>query len=711
MRIRVKLLILLLAIALGPLIASTVMHRQLTRRLGRGLSSGRREILERGARIMLQHVVNEYGAIVKRDKYLIQSAVEIQAREVERRLADSPPSARTLLLATDFDNGGDVPGDTARSPMHKTFNAEGKQVRMRVAYSDQAYLPAAGVDSTDITDEMMRLVTMPEVYSELRQPIPYAIKWQYTSMEAGFHTTYPSHGGYPSDYDPRKRHWYTETRDAGTLTWIVITDVTTGLMTLTAAKPVYSPDGAFAGVTAIDVPMTGILEVLNMPAQWGNAAMGMFVAPGRKGTEEEGKVAILVQASEVDKQRDWRKPVEVAFLDSDDPEQFAELMADALAGNSGVRRMSYRGRDALWAYSGVVEDAGEGFPVVIVPYDTIMAPAVAAQQQVLGGIGLALRATGAGLLLVVMAIAVLATMASRTVTRPISLLTDAAADLAGGNFDAQVEVRGKDEIGELGEIFNDMGPKLREREKLKHSLELAMEVQQHLLPEESPELDGFDVAGKSIYCDETGGDYYDFIDLLDMGPGKLGVAVGDVTGHGIGAALLMASARAVLRSQAGHAGGDLSGLFELLNHHLVRDTGDARFMTLFYGLLDSDARTLSWTSGGHDPALWLRRATGAFEELPNLGIPLGILEGQTFEASGPITLATGDVVVIGTDGIWEAANEAGEMFGKDRLREIIAAKADEAARYIYAAIVDAVRDHLGDCPQEDDITLVAIKAM
>ncbi len=174
---------------------------------------------------------------------------------------------------------------------------------------------------------------------------------------------------------------------------------------------------------------------------------------------------------------DWRKPVEVDTLESEDQQQFAELLADALTGNSGVGRMPYRGQDALWAYSGVVEGGGEGFPVLIVPYETIMAPAAAAEKQVLAWIGMVLRVTGLGLAVVVVVIVVLAALASRTVTRPIRMLTDAAEALAGGNFDARVAIYGSDEIGELSKIFNDTGPKLKEREKLKHSLELAKEVQ------------------------------------------------------------------------------------------------------------------------------------------------------------------------------------------------------------------------------------------
>ena len=127
------------------------------------------------------------------------------------------------------------------------------------------------------------------------------------------------------------------------------------------------------------------------------------------------------------------------------------------------------------------------------------------------------------------------------------------------------------------------------------------------------------------------------------------------------------------------------------------------------GLLDGPGRSLTWASGGHDPALWLRRADGRFEELPNTGVPLGILDGAPFDQAGPVTIRPGDIIVIGTDGIWEASNPEREQFGKDRLRQVVAASAERSAAEIHAAVVAAVHAFRGSAPQTDDITLVVIK--
>jgi len=306
---------------------------------------------------------------------------------------------------------------------------------------------------------------------------------------------------------------------------------------------------------------------------------------------------------------------------------------------------------------------------------------------------------------------VVALYISWRLNRPIRLLGAGMAKVARGEVGAYVQpMRTGDEFEALIGQFNTMVAGLGERDRMKESLAVAMEIQQHLLPQENPQLEGFDIAGKSLYCDETGGDYYDFIWLGDIGADKLGIAVGDITGHGIAAALLMASARGVLRSHAVRHGTDLDELFGAINLHLVRDTGDERFMTLFYGILDGVERTLTWTSGGHDPALWLRRQRGEIQELPNTGIPLGILEEARYTQGGPVTLDHGDIIVIGTDGIWETRNPAEEMFGKDRLRQILSTQADSPAAEIHAAIVEAVRIFQGTAPRDDDITLVVIKA-
>ncbi len=710
MKIRWKLLILLLAIALVPLIVWTGLHLVSMRRLGGRLASDRRAILTEIARHHLRHIVDDYGRIIERDTEILELALRIQVDEVEDRLARKPPASPHLFFGEDYDKGVNLPSGMKPSARLKRLGPDGKVVPIQVTYDQQVCVPVSGVDRKAIADGLARLSTMPEAYRSLHESNAKRISWQYTALESGIHTCYPGHGGYPGDYDPRIRTWYTQAKEEGALIWTLpAVDVSTRMVALSLAMPVHYPDGSFAGVTAIDVPLESIFSELTLPEQWAGDAASLLVFPGLKGDESEGKLVILTQKSYEGYRKDWRGPELKQYLESEDTDELKALVADAVAGKSGVRKMRYKGKDALWAYG--AGGAEEAFPVVIVPYEKVVAHAEEAEKYVLDRMTHNIRIAGVVMFVVVVIVAIVAFIISRSVTRPLVRLAEAGERLAGGDYDAGVQIRTGDELQDLGEIFNDMGPKLRQHADMQRSLAVAMEIQQQLLPQESPKIDGFDVAGTSIYCDETGGDYYDFIDLVDLGAGKLGIAVGDVTGHGIGAALLMASARGVLRSHAGRHGEDLGELFGVLNTHLVRDTGETRFMTLFYGVLDAETRSLEWTSGGHDPAIWLRRSMGKIEELPNTGVPLGIMEGATFDSVKPITLEAGDVIAIGTDGIWEAADAAGEMFGKDRMREVLSACADSSAADIHAAVVAAVNEFLGATHQQDDITLVIIKAM
>ncbi len=710
MKIRWKLLILLLAIALTPTIVAAVLHRLWTWRLGSRLASDTRQILEENARRHLHALVDDFRRLLNRDKSILELSLTHQAREVERRLASPPPPSPRLFFSADYDKETGLPAGMAPSKQHFRAGPGGKLVPIPVTYREQVYVVAPGADRAAIAAGMARLATMPKVYEFLYRANPGHMYWQYTALESGFHTSYPGHGGYPAGYDPRKRPWYQLAKEYDAQTWLPpLVEASTRTVTLALAMPVRRPDGSFAGVTAIDVSLTGMFEDLRLPEAWGGEASALFVIPGWPDGATEGKLVVLAQKGHQERRRDWEAAVAWRFLESDEPAKLAALVQDAAAGHSGVRQMRYRGRDCFWAYgAGSPEDP---FPVVIVPYDRIVAQAVEAEDYVLDSIIEGLTITGVILLFVIVAVVVVAWRTALSVTRPVRQLTQAAEKLASGDYTSPVDIRTGDELQELGEIFNHMAPRLQERERMKQSLALAMEVQQNLLPQEPPELAGFDIAGKSDYCEETGGDYFDFIDLMDIGPGKLGIAVGDVSGHGVGAALLMASARAVLRSHAIHHGENLSKLFEELNRHLVADTGDEQFITLFYGVLSAEARTLSWTSGGHDPALWLRHASGEIEELPNTGMPVGMLDSATYDQAGPIVLEAGDVIVIGTDGIWEATSPTGEAFGKGRLRQLLTATADQPAHEIRATVARTVHDFRGAQPQEDDITLVVIKAL
>ena len=210
--------------------------------------------------------------------------------------------------------------------------------------------------------------------------------------------------------------------------------------------------------------------------------------------------------------------------------------------------------------------------------------------------------------------ALLAFVFIRQVIRPIKSLSSAAAQLAEGDWTARAGLETNDELGDLARTFNDMVPKLQERTKMQDALRLAMEIQRNLLPRKSPVLVGAEVAGVNMPADQTGGDYYDFLDLSAWEKDTLAVAVGDVTGHGISAALLMTTARALLRSRATPPG-DIAQLIADVNTRLSDDTPDGRFMTLLYMVIDCRDRNVRLVSAGHDPVLCYDPDTDRFSEL------------------------------------------------------------------------------------------------
>ena len=300
-------------------------------------------------------------------------------------------------------------------------------------------------------------------------------------------------------------------------------------------------------------------------------------------------------------------------------------------------------------------------------------------------------------------------LAGRSILEPVRDLMGLVKRVRGGDFDSRVTVVANDELGVLGSGMNDMAAGLGERERLLRSLNLAKEVQQALLPEKDPQIEGLDVAGISRYCDETGGDYFDYLPAGRPGPRQLSVVVGDVSGHGISAALLMTSCRAYLRQRAA-AGGRPGAIVGDVNRQLARDVEESgSFTTLFFLRLELGARALSWVRAGHEPAIFYDPAADAFDELRGEGPALGMHADWDYTEGRRERLAPGSIVVVGTDGIFEARKPEGEMFGRQRLCEVVRRHRQAGARQIVAACLAALDRFRGQARSEDDETLIVIK--
>jgi sigma-B regulation protein RsbU (phosphoserine phosphatase) len=302
-------------------------------------------------------------------------------------------------------------------------------------------------------------------------------------------------------------------------------------------------------------------------------------------------------------------------------------------------------------------------------------------------------------------------LVSSNLTKPLQEITHVLRKVQHGLFETRVRVTSNDEIGYTGDVINAMTEGLIERDRIKQSLALAKEIQQNLLPKDTWKLDGFDVAGKSEYCDDTGGDYFDFIPAVGGEDQKLGVAIGDVSGHGISSALLMATVRSALRQRAFHPG-NTAQIISDVNRQLVQDiesSGD--FVTLFFLIIDTASKELTWVRAGHDPAILYDPASGSFEELRGSGLALGVDGRYIYEEQKGAMLSREQVILLGTDGVWEAPDLKGNRFGKEAVYEAVRRHHQGSANEILDRILSAQVAFQGSAKREDDSTLVIIKTL
>jgi sigma-B regulation protein RsbU (phosphoserine phosphatase) len=300
-------------------------------------------------------------------------------------------------------------------------------------------------------------------------------------------------------------------------------------------------------------------------------------------------------------------------------------------------------------------------------------------------------------------------LSGKSIIEPITDMMVLVRRVRKGHFKQKVRVVSNDELGVLGDGLNEMTEGLIERDRIRHSLYLAQEVQQTLLPRENPKVDGLDIAATIVYCDETGGDYYDYLDTSKTYPGSFTMAIGDVSGHGIPSALMMATARAFLR-QRSMLPGTPADIVSDVNRQITRDFAESGgFMTLFYLSIDPANRSLGWVRAGHDPAIFYDPELDKFDELHGAGMALGVDADRRYEQFRKTDLKQGQVIILGSDGLWEARNPKGEMFSKEPVRRIIRQSHTATAREILTACFNRFNVFLGDRAPEDDVTLVVIR--
>lgn len=243
----------------------------------------------------------------------------------------------------------------------------------------------------------------------------------------------------------------------------------------------------------------------------------------------------------------------------------------------------------------------------------------------------------------------------------------------------------------------------KDKNRMEEQLNLAFEIQRNLLPKSPPMFEGYDISGSSTPAQSVGGDYFDFIPIDEN---RLAICVGDVSGKGLPAALLMANVQATLRGQT-LVEAPVYEKVERANKLLFRCTDDERFITLFYGVLDKTSHELAYCSAGHERPLVLS-SDGSHTRLEKGGLALGVFENVRYSRES-VVLHPGDVLVIFSDGVTDATNAANEPYGRERLASLLRERRHEPANILVETVMEDVDAHVGGAPRFDDFTLVVVK--
>src|SRR5712671_5073766 len=247
-----------------------------------------------------------------------------------------------------------------------------------------------------------------------------------------------------------------------------------------------------------------------------------------------------------------------------------------------------------------------------------------------------------------------------------------------------------------------------EKKRLDHDLEIARDIQRILLPSEAPNVNGFEISGINVPARQVSGDYFDYIKVDDE---RLGVAIADVSGKGVPASLIMAICRSVLRAEAARNPSP-ADVLRNVNRQLYPDIKEDMFISMAYLILGHQQDGVTLARAGHDAPLWYKRQSQTVIPVKSPGMVVGIDSGSVFDrltVDFAVPLERGDCLVLYTDGITETLNSDGDEFGVDRMMQSVRASANDSAQAIVKRIIEDVREFTGSVPQNDDITVIAIR--
>ena len=499
-------------------------------------------------------------------------------------------------------------------------------------------------------------------------------------------------------YGDEKWQWWHAPKNTGRGDWTdPFFDEGAGNVLMVTYSTPFSRDGRFRGVTTVDIMLPKLRESI-----------------GRAIVSERPFVILTSKGQYVYSANESRIMSSTVFevAEAEGRPDVAEVARHVVSGQSGVSSIDGWGptadglRDTQWIFYAPIESTGWGFAAMM------------PESEALAGVRSRMTFAAAALALTLVLIVGCIWFASGLIARPIVQLRSAVIEIAGGNLDARVEgISGRDEVGELARSFNKMTTDLRanvdqlaqeraSREKIERDLDLARQIQRGLLPKADPNTPGFEIAGWNQAADQTGGDYFDWLELPD---GRTIITLADVTGHGIGPALIVAVCRAYMRAAAGAGGVNLTEALGRVNDLLHDDIPEGRFVTAVVAIVDPDKARISMLSAGQAPLLFYEAAAGTVHNWDADDLPLGIMSGVKFDKPREVDFASGDVLVLTTDGFFEWANPRGEQYGTTRMENFLKANHALAPQAFIDELYKAVLVHAEGTEQADDLTAVVIR--
>jgi sigma-B regulation protein RsbU (phosphoserine phosphatase) len=491
--------------------------------------------------------------------------------------------------------------------------------------------------------------------------------------------------------DPRYT-WFTQPKSLGRGVWSdPYFDEGAGNILMATYSAIFSLGGKFGGVSTVDIDLP---RLQNTVARDFEQDLDFVILTG------DGRFVYDPLPARI-----MRKTIFDIATETNQPE-LAALGRRMLQGTSGTA--SIKGWDSpepQWVVFAPIRSARWVFACRF-PEKRILADV---RNRALGSAG----ALGLTLLLIVGCIVVV----SRRVTAPIGRLKEKVLEVGAGHLDTQIDesVRA-DELRHLAVSFNRMTSELRShvqrlateqaaRQRIEHDLDIAREIQRGLLPTSKPNVPGYELAGWSLAADKTGGDYYDWQTLSE---GKTLVTLADVSGHGVGPALVTAVCRAYVRASFA-AGREFVLLMNQLNDLMIGDLPENRFVTFAAALIDPPEPRVQMISAGHGPIFHYVAGKRSLTEYDANDVPLGVMAQTNYGPAVVIDMQPGDMLLFITDGFFEWAREDGQDFGLQRLREAVIEGADVPLERMISGIYEKVKSFVAGAAQADDMTAVVIR--